>query len=60
MSAVVSKVLGSVSTKNLSETNRLILAGAVVVGEKLGVKSSQSKQEKSTPWWKRRLDGQFK
>ncbi len=59
MSAVVSKVLGSVSTTNISETNCLIFAGAVVVGEKLGVKASQSKQENSTPWWKRRLEGQI-
>ena len=58
MSAVVSKVLGSVSKDNLSETNRLIFAGAVVVGEKLGVEVSQ--QGNSTPWWKRRLEGQIK
>ena len=33
MSAMVSKVLGSVSTSNLSDTNRLIFAGAVVEGK---------------------------
>ena len=62
MSAVVStcKVLGSVRTSNLSDTNRLIFVGAVVVGEKLSMKASQSKHENSTPWWKCRLEGQIK
>ena len=59
-SKVVGKTLGKISTSNLTETNDLVFAGAVVVAERLGVKLSQSKHrpKDNIPWWKRRLEGQ--
>ena len=42
VSAMVSRILGTVSTTNFTEINDLVFAGVVVVAEKLGVKSSQS------------------
>ena len=41
MSAMVSRILGTVSTTNLTEINDLVFAfaGAVVVAKRLGVKS---------------------
>ena len=61
-SKVVGKTLGKISTSNLTETNDLVFAGAVVVAERLGVKLSQSKHrpKDNIPWWKRRLEGQIK
>ena len=59
VSAMVSKILGTVSTTNLNEINDLVFAGVVIVAEKLGVKSSQSQHKDNKPWWKRRLEGQI-
>ena len=59
VSAMVSRILGTVSTTNLTEINDLVFAGVVVVAEKLGVKSSQSQHKDIKPWWKRRLEGQI-
>ena len=44
-------------TKNITQTNRLLLAAGQVVSKRLGVKKQQRK-EKVVPWWKRRLNGQ--
>ena len=59
VSAVMSRILGMVSTTNLTEINDLVFAGVVIVAEKLGVKSSQSQRKDNQPWWKRRLEGQI-
>ena len=59
VSAMVSRILGTVSTTNLTEINDLVFAGVVIVAEKLGVKSSQSQHKDNKPWWKRRLEGQI-
>ena len=45
VSAMVSRILGTVSTTNLTEINDLVFAGVVIVAEKLGVKSSQSQHK---------------
>ena len=50
VSAMVSRILGTVSTTNLTEINDLVFAGIVVVAEKLGVKSSQSQHTYNQPW----------
>ena len=44
-------------TKDITPTNRLLLAAGQVVAKRLGVKKQQRK-EKIVPWWKRRLNGQ--
>ena len=59
VSAMVSRILGTVSTTNLTDINDLVFAGVVVVAEKLGVKSSQSQHKDNKLWWKRRLEGQI-
>ena len=59
VSAMVSRILGTVSTTNLTEINDLVFAGVVVVAEKLGIKSLQSQHKDNKPWWKRRLEGQI-
>ena len=59
VSAMVSKILGTVSTTNLTEINDLVFAGVVIAAETLGVKSSQSQHKDNKPWWKRTLEGQI-
>ena len=59
VSAMVSRILGTVSTTNLTESNDLVFAGVVIVAEKLGVKYSQSQHKDNKYWWKRRLEGQI-
>ena len=56
VSAMVSRILGTVSTTNITKINDLVFAGVVVVAEKLGVKSSQSQHKDNKPSWKRRLE----
>ena len=51
VSDMVSRILGTVSTTNLTEINDLVFAGVVVVAEKLAVKSSQSQHKDNKPWW---------
>ena len=58
---MVSIILETVSTTNLTEINNLVFAGVVAVADKLGVKSSQSQSQHkdNKPWWKHRLEGQI-
>ena len=51
-------MLEKINTDNITETNDLIYAAAVVVSEHLGVKFGSNKNEKE-PWWKRRLGSQI-
>ena len=53
----VNNVLAFMETKNITQSNRLLLAAGQVVSKRLGVKKQQRK-EKVVPWWKRRLNGQ--
>ena len=54
----VELVLEKINTDNITETNDLIYAAAVVVSENLAVKRGGNKNEKK-PWWKRRLESQI-
>ena len=54
---IVEEVAAQIQTKDISETNRLLYATAVVVTERLGIKPGKKKATKE-PWWKRRLQGQ--
>ena len=58
----VNNVLRKPDTKNISETNRLTLAGANVVADLLQVKRTQRprKEQNKEPWWKRRIMKQMK
>ena len=53
----VNKVLAFMETKDITQTNRLLLAAGQIVAKRLGVKKQQRK-EKVVRWWKRRLNGQ--
>ena len=53
----VNKVLAFMETKDITQTNKLLLAAGQVVAKRLGVKKQQRK-EKVIPWRKRRLNGQ--
>ena len=54
---VVEEVAAQIQTKDISETNKLLHATAVVVTERLGLKPGKRKATKE-PWRKRRLQGQ--
>ena len=47
-------MLEKINTDNITETNDLIYAAAVVVSENLGVKLGGNKNGKES-WWKRRF-----
>ena len=47
---MVSRIIGTVSTTNLTEINDLVFAGVVVVADKLGMKYSQSQHKDNKPW----------
>ena len=53
----VNNVIKKLDTKNISETNRLTLAGANVVADLLQVKRKQrpKKEQNKEPWWKQRM-----
>ena len=53
----VEEVAVQIQTNDMSETNRLLHATAVVVTERLGLKPGMKKATKEL-WWKRRLQGQ--
>ena len=55
----VNGVLGKVDAEEITTTNTLIYAGAVVVTERLGVKAGKRSQKRE-PMWKRRLESQIK
>ena len=51
---VVSSVISLIETQTITETNRLLLAGANVVAARLDFKAGGSKRVKE-PWWLRRI-----
>ena len=53
---VVDKVLQQVETDNITDTNKLIKAGALVTQELLGVKRAPANEKKHEPYWKRRIE----
>ena len=55
----VDSVLKKIESENITSTNSLVYAGAVVVTERLGVKL-KLKEDVREPMWKRRLEGQIK
>ena len=54
---VVKEVAAQIQTKDISETDRLLYATAVVVTERIGIKPDKKKASRE-PWWKKRLQGQ--
>ena len=54
----VEAVLSKMPTSDITQTNDLIYAATTIVTENLGVKAAK-KENKSDPWWKRRLEGQI-
>ena len=52
--AEVNSVISLIETQTITETNRLLLAGANVVAAHLGFKAGGSKRVKE-PWWLRRI-----
>ena len=55
----VNKVLGKMASEEITTTNDLIYAGAVVVTEELGARVKKGTKPKE-PMWKRRLSAQVK
>ena len=55
----VDMLLGKMKTNNITDTNNLIYAGAVLVRELLGLKKP-NRNARREPWWKRRLAGRVK
>ena len=55
----VNQVLEKVATKEITGTNTLIYAGAVIVAEKLGLRGRKATKRRE-PMWKRRLESQIK
>ena len=55
----VDTVLGKMKTDNMTDTNNLIYAGAVLAQELLGLRKTYQ-NAKREPRWKRRLEGQMK
>ena len=52
-------LLNKIQSQNISYTNKLIYAAAIVVTERLGVKIDRQKSWKE-PMWKSRIDRQIK
>ena len=58
VNAIIEKVnyaIGSIRTKNISETNDLMYAAAYVVSEKLGKIKKIKNTSRKEPFWKRRI-----
>ena len=55
---IVDNVIGKIQARNITETNKLIYAGAFIVSDMMGM--MKPKTEKKEPWWERRLEGQVK
>ena len=55
----VNQVIHHIRTKDITETNNLIMAATVWVAEQLGLKKTEFRAKKE-PWWKRRIDGDIK
>ena len=54
----VDAVLQKIETTNITSTNDLTYAGAVIVNGIVGVKSSSGKATDKKTWWKRQLQKQ--
>ena len=55
----VDTVHGKMKTDNITDTNNVIYAGAVLAQELLGLRKTYQ-NAKREPWWKRRLEGRVK
>ena len=55
----VNQVIHHIRTKDITETNNLIMAATVWVAEQLGLKKTEFSAKKE-PWWKRHIDGDIK
>jgi len=51
-------VLEKVQSPNITSSNALLYAGALVVTERLGITLVQKRFKE--PWWKRRIEGKIK
>ena len=52
----VNRVLKDITTKNITDTNRLIKAASTYIGQTLGLKGKHGKRNnEKEPWWKRRI-----
>ena len=51
--------MGFIKTRSITETNRLLVAGANVVATRLGLKRD-SKRWTEDPWWKKRIKKKIK
>ena len=52
----VNKVLKDVTTKNITDTNRLIKAASTYIGQMLGLKGKYGKRNnEKEPWWKQQI-----
>ena len=58
-STIVNSVISRVKTKNLSEINVLVLAGANVVADLMNIKKKKASRDKD-PWWKKRITGKIR
>ena len=52
--------MGNIVTDNITATNNLVKACAILIGRKLGLKSSRKRIEAKEPWWKRRINQSIK
>ena len=55
---IVNGVIHNVEVKTVTEVNKLLYAGSVVVAERLGLMKvrKEAKNKKNEPWWKRRIE----
>ena len=56
----VNRVLGNIVKDNITATNNLVKACAILIGRKLGLKPSRKRIEAKEPWWKRRINQSIK
>ena len=54
----VKKILTFIETKDITQTNELLLAAGRVVAKRLGVKQRE-RRPKMEPWWKRKINNQI-
>ena len=54
----VNKIIGKIRIENLTDTNKLIVAAAIYISKKVGLKTGNARRyTKKEPWWKRRIKG---
>ena len=61
--ALINGLLHNVKTKDITEVNRLMYAGAFVIAERLGMIKSRKggpRKAQKEPWWKRRIQKSIK